>query len=792
MKEVIQRKVWTLPIFCIRRDIIFPGTKREVEVGRLISKAAIDAAVDGYDGRIIVLCQKKATPKESVGAQDIYHFGVLARTTIQDKFSDETYRIELDSRTRVKVSNIRKAEGHNFLVGGAEVVKTKISTVIEAETKRQIRYQCEKFNKKAPERSYQIPEEFWNNELQSYSASELVDRLADFRRLKLTIERKQKVLEELDPRKRLNIIFGYLELNYGNEKLDREIRKKIQNKVDDQQKEFYLRERLRVIKEELDKLEGGNKESDRQKLQRFKKQLESDPFPKSVKARVNYEINRYETCPRGSNEAYLIFDYINWVMSIPWYERSKEVKDLKHAQKVLDSYHYGLIKPKQRIIEHLAVRQFQQQNRGKGQIICFVGPPGVGKTSLARSIAAATGRVFVKISLGGVKDEAEIRGHRRTYIGAMPGRVIKAMKRAKVTNPVFLLDEIDKIDASAFRGDPADALLEVLDPEQNAHFSDHYIDEDYNLQDVLFIATANYLENIPDPLMDRMEIITLSSYTEIEKLKIAMQYLIPDVLKSCNLTTKDLNFQKRAINEIVKHYTREAGVRELERCLESVMRKFLVKKLNGVLNHLNVNPEVVRDYLGKHKFEHNLKEKKPAVGAVSGLAYTSTGGEKLMVEVSCSQGQGKLKLTGKLGDVMRESAEVALAYVKSNATRYKITPEFFADHDVHIHVPEGAVPKDGPSAGITITTAIISALTEQAVSPSVCMTGEMTLRGNVLAIGGLKEKLIAANRSGLSEVIIPTKNKKDLDEVPTEVKNKLNIYFCDKYQQVYRRIFRPD
>lgn len=475
-------------------------------------------------------------------------------------------------------------------------------------------------------------------------------------------------------------------------------------------------------------------------------------------------------------------------MSIPWHERSKEIYNLKFANKILNAHHYGLDKVKERIIEHLAVKSMTKSST-KSQIICFVGPPGVGKTSLAKSIAEATGRVYVKISLGGVRDEAEIRGHRKTYIGSMPGRIIQGMKRAKVINPLFLLDEIDKMDSS-FRGDPTSAMLEVLDPEQNANFSDNYIEEEYNLQDVMFIATANYYDNIPEALIDRMEIIHLSSYTEMEKYQIAKRYLIPQVLEQCGLNKNQLTFKQSAINEIIKYYTREAGVRELERCLMAIARKFIVLMLRKEMTHLEVTNKIVNDLLRKRIFEHGTKERRSQIGVVTGLAYTQYGGDILPIEVNYFPGKGNLILTGKLGEIMKESATIALDYIKANARRYKVNSEIFENNDIHIHIPEGAVPKDGPSAGVTMTTAIISALSNRPVSKDIGMTGEMTLRGQILPIGGLKEKSISANRSGLKKILIPFKNQKDLEDIPAEVKKQLDIKFYQNYNDLYREVFQ--
>ena len=788
-----KKKPLRLPIFCIRDNILFPGMEENIDVGRKISINAIKTAVSDFGGQIIILCQKKSIHRENITSADLFHVGVVADVIINKEYFDKTWSVNFKVRNRIEVNKIISEKG--FLVGTGLVVDADLSGIDADKILEEIQYLIQQFNKKIPEKSFQIGVDFWKK----FSDPQkdivfVVDSLAGHPKFKLTPSVKQKILTARNLQERLKIIFGYLEYKLGNEQVDKEIRKKIQSKIQskvhNQQREYILRERLRAIQEELAKLKGKSPKSDRQKITSFKEQLRANPYPKAIKERIQYEINRYENSPHGSNESYLIFDYINWVMGLPWFEHSKEATDLTYAKKILDSRHYGLKKPKARIIEFLAVKQFQNKVKPKAHIICLVGPPGVGKTSLARSIAEATGRKFVKISLGGMRDEAEIRGHRRTYIGAMPGRIIKAMKKAKVVNPVFLLDEIDKVDSGFFKGDPADALLEVLDPEQNAHFIDNYIDEEYNLQHVFFVATANYLANIPEPLMDRMEIIPLSSYTELEKFKIANDYLIPQVLASCQLKKKDLKFRKAAILEIIHYYTREAGVRELERCLEAIMRKFLVKKLKQVIETLDVTAGVVQEYLGKRKYEYNLKGRAPAVGLVTGLAYTAYGGDTLPIEVNFFPGEGKLVLTGKLGEIMRESAAIALDYIKANAQYFKINYQLFLKNDIHIHVPEGAVPKDGPSAGITLTTAIISALTKKTVASTLGMTGEITLRGNVLPIGGLKEKLISANRSGLTQVIIPARNAKDLVDVPETVKKKLTIHMFSHYREVFKLVFQ--
>ena len=512
-------------------------------------------------------------------------------------------------------------------------------------------------------------------------------------------------------------------------------------------------------------------------MARIRERLENNPYPDHVKAKVKSELKRYSMMPQASLESSLIMSYIQTLMDVPWYEETKDNDDINNVKKILDQDHYGLVDVKKRIVEYLAVKKMT--GNLKAPILCFYGPPGCGKTSLGKSIARALGRKFFKASLGGISDEAEIRGHRRTYVGSMPGRIISGMKRVGVTNPVFLLDETDKL-ASSYKGDPASALLEVLDPEQNFAFNDNYLEEPYDLSNVLFICTANYLENIPAPLRDRLELIEVNSYTEFEKIKIAQGFLFKKQLAANGLKNKQISFSEEAYRYLIEKYTREAGVRELERKIASIMRKGVVELLSDkTLKKIEVTPELITKYLGAPLFDNTKKENKPQVGVVTGLAYTQFGGDILPIEVNFFPGKGNLVLTGKLGDVMKESASIAYDYVRSNANKYKIDTKLFADNDIHIHVPEGAVPKDGPSAGVALTTAIVSCFTNRAVNNEVAMTGEVTLRGNALPIGGLREKSLAALRSGIKTIIVPSENKKDVSELPQEVKDGINIIYMN-------------
>ena len=515
----------------------------------------------------------------------------------------------------------------------------------------------------------------------------------------------------------------------------------------------------------------------------LREKIEKNPYPEHVKQKAREELRKYEMLPPGSGEASVSRNYLDWLLTVPWWQTTEDIEDLKAVRNVLDEDHYGLEKIKDRIMEYLAVKQMTQSL--SSPILCLVGPPGVGKTSLAKSIARALDRKFVKMSVGGVRDEAEIRGHRRTYLGSMPGRIIQGMKRAEVLNPVFLIDELDKMGAD-YKGDPSDAMLEVLDPEQNAVFSDHYLEEPYDLSKVMFIATANYLENIPGPLRDRLEIIDLSSYTELEKVSIAKDYLVPKQLKNNGLKPAQFKLKDAEILYLIRHYTREAGVRQLERIIASLCRKTVLAILRDQKKSITVTKKLIEEWLGKIKFEYGNKEKKNQIGCVTGLAYTQFGGDVLQIEVNHFEGKGRLVITGQLGDVMKESASIALDYVKAHAKELNIDSKFFDTNDIHIHVPEGAVPKDGPSAGVTLTTAIVSALTNTAVYRDIAMTGEVTLRGNVLPIGGLREKSLAAHRVGIKKVLIPKNNIRDLDDVPETVKKAITFIPVETVSQVLK------
>ncbi|MEG2330353.1 endopeptidase La, partial [Anaerorhabdus sp.] len=621
-----------------------------------------------------------------------------------------------------------------------------------------------------------FPPEVISQLTKGVSAVVLADQFAQY--FPLSLDKKQQLLETLNVNERLMLIISELEKEKELSRVESSINEKVKERIEEGQREYYLREKMRAIKEELGDV--ANVADDTQELREM---IEKNPYPEHVKQKALEELARYEMLPSSSGEASVVRTYLDWLLKTPWYGMTQDNDDLILVQDRLNQDHYGLEKVKDRIMEYLAVKQMT--NSLRSPILCLVGPPGVGKTSLGKSIARSLDRKFVKVSLGGVKDESEIRGHRRTYLGSMPGRIIQGMKKSGVINPVFLIDEIDKL-GSDYKGDPSSAMLEVLDPEQNSLFSDHYLEEPYDLSHVMFIATANYLEDIPAALRDRLEIIQLSSYTEVEKVKIAENHLIAKQRVMNGLKEKQFKLEENELYYLIRHYTREAGVRQLERVIASLCRKAVLAILKENKKTIKVTKKLILEWLGKEMFEYGQKEKKNQIGVVTGLAYTSFGGDVLPVEVTYFEGNGKFIVTGQLGDVMKESTSIALDYIKSNAKKYKIDPKFFDKHDIHIHVPEGAVPKDGPSAGVTLTTALVSAITGTPVYSDLAMTGEVTLRGHVLAIGGLREKSLAAHRVGIKKVIIPKSNLKDLDEIPETVKNDITFIPVESMEQVLK------
>ena len=752
-----------LPLLIARSLVLFPSLSEEIEVGRDFSVAAVEASQKETNSLILVVSQKD----ESVDApnkDNIFEVGTLARI-VSAQTSGSGVRIRVVGSKRAHIDEM------NFEDGAYIAEATILDDVFgDRGEEMDLAKRIVDAVSHSGAISSSIPRSALNQLGRGFKPEDVCDMIANY--LPLSLEQRQKVLEEAVLAKRLQLILSYIGEAETSAQLERKINDKVRESSDKAQKEYILREKMKAIKEEL-----GENPGSANSEESIRDRLEQNPYPENVKSKVLAELRRYEMMPESSLEASLIMSYIETIMNVPWYQKTEDNEDLENVRKVLDEDHYGLEKVKKRIVEYLAVKKMTGSL--KAPILCFYGPPGCGKTSLGRSIARALGRKFFKAALGGISDEAEIRGHRRTYVGSMPGRIVQGMTKTGVTNPVFLLDEIDKVGGQNYRGDPASALLEVLDPEQNFAFNDNYLEEPYDLSNVLFIATANYLENVPAPLRDRLELIEVPSYTEIEKIKIANGFLIPKQLKANGLKEEDIAFNEEAIKEIIEHYTMEAGVRQLERLIASIIRKVIVELLTkpDLPKPVQIDPEEVKRHLGVEIFEGTKKEKENQVGVVTGLAYTEFGGDILPIEVTYFQGKGGLVLTGKLGEVMKESATIALDFVRANANKYGIDPKLFQENDIHIHVPEGAVPKDGPSAGVAMTTALISCLTGTKVDANVAMTGEVTLRGKALPIGGLREKSLAALRSGIKTIIVPEENRKDVSELPVEVKDNLKIVF---------------
>ena len=749
----------TLPLLITRGLVVFPNMTEEIEAARPFSVQAVKDAKEMTNSLLFIVAQKSPDlddPKE----EDLYKVGTLCRIVSYAQ-NGSAIRLRVVGSQRVKFLKFalgEKPSAEGILLDPAFGDKQE-----EAELIKQLFSALSS----TPELSRGIPRSAINQLGKGVSADELPDTIAGY--LPLSTEQKQAILEETSVSKRLQILLDFLSSLRQLAEIDGKINEKVRVSTEKSQKDYYLREKMKAIKEELGETSSPQDEDS------IKEKLEKNPYPENVKARVNQELHRYEMMPESSLEASLIMSYIETLMNVPWYQKSEDNEDLNNVRKVLDEDHFGLEKVKKRIIEYLAVKKMT--GNLKAPILCFYGPPGCGKTSLGKSIARALGRKFFKASLGGISDEAEIRGHRRTYVGSMPGRIIQGMTKAGTINPVFLLDEIDKIGGSNYRGDPSSAMLEVLDPEQNFAFNDNYLEEPYDLSNVLFICTANNLDAIPAPLLDRLELIEVPSYTELEKIKIADGFLIPKQRKANGLKEGDIDFQESAVKELIEHYSMEAGVRQLERLVASCCRKAVVELLDhpDTPKPITIDAEKVKKFLGAEVFEGSKKEKENQIGVVTGLAYTEAGGDILPIEVTYFPGKGGLLLTGKLGDVMKESCQIALDYVRANAKKYGIADDVFQKNDIHVHFPEGAVPKDGPSAGVAITTAIISALTHTPVKNDVAMTGEVTLRGKALPIGGLREKSLAAMRCGIKEILVPKDNQKDVDELPKEVKEGLKI-----------------
>lgn len=763
-----------LPAVVVRGTTPIPNNDFRIEVGRKISLKAIEEAETNFEKYVIILIQKNPLI-ESPAPEDIEEYGVLAKVAMKIKLPSDNYKVKFNVISRVKVKDYFLT--NPYFVVEYDEIETEVSDSDEEMTL--VKMIVSEVVSNAP--TLLIPN---NNVIEKVQQGLSADKLADLivNNLKMNETDKYFYVKEPNLNKRLRQLLEDINKQKMIIELEQKINEEVKRSIDENQKEYYLREKMRAIQNEL-----GDKAKREEEIEELRNKILVAKMPKDIEEKALQELSRYQSTPSAMAESNIIKTYLDFLVALPWHEQSKDSNDLKLVQSKLDENHYGLEQVKERIIEYLAVKIMTKRN--PQTILCLAGPPGVGKTSLAISIAEALNRKFVKQSLGGVKDESEIRGHRRTYIGAMPGRILKGMKDAGTMNPVFLLDEIDKM-ASDYKGDPASAMLEVLDPEQNARFSDHYLEEPYDLSQVLFITTANYLENVPAPLRDRMEVVELSSYTEHEKHEIAKRHLIRKQLQAHGISEKEFEVTSDAIYYIIRHYTREAGVRELNRYIGALIRKAIKEILISKVEHVKIDVDNIEKYIGKPKFVHNIAEEKEQVGVVTGLAYTQYGGDTLPVEVTYYKGNGQLVLTGKLGDVMKESAQTALSYVKSNADKYGIDPEIFKTNDVHVHVPEGAVPKDGPSAGITIATAILSALTHKIVRKEIGMTGEITLRGYVLPIGGLKEKSIAAHRSGLKTILIPKENERDIADIPEEVKSALEIIAVENVADVFSKVLK--
>ena len=788
----------TIPLLPLRDILVFPSTVVPLFVGREKSIQALEEAMT-TNKEILLAAQIKAKTNEP-SQEDIYKVGTISTILQLLRLPDGTVKVLVEGNRRARIKNF--VDSDDFFLVEAETLEEPGSTGVENEALiRTVKMSFDNYvrlNKR-------IPPEMLLSIASMDNESKLADTLvAHLSNLKL--QDKQKLLEEVNPAKRLEVLYGFIQSEIEIMRVEKKIRARVKRQMEKTQKEYYLNEQMQAIQKEL-----GDRDDTRTEIQELETQVKKKKLSKEAREKANKELKKLKQMSPMSAEATVVRNYLDTLISLPWKDFSQEIRDTNHAEKVLDRDHFGLEKVKDRILEYLSVRSLVDNM--KGPILCLSGPPGVGKTSLARSVAAATGRNFVRISLGGVRDEAEIRGHRRTYIGSMPGKIIMALKKAGTSNPVVLLDEIDKL-SQDFRGDPSSALLEVLDPEQNHTFNDHYLDLDFDLSKVLFLATANSLHTIPRPLLDRMEVITLAGYTEEEKNAIANQYLIPKQLKENGLDKQSVNFTPQAVRETIRYYTRESGVRNLERELASICRKLAHKHLKKIDSEMakgkdaqkakdkdrepvtekvkisdgkiveNITDKGVEKYLGPRRFRIGLQNLQDEIGLCTGMAWTEVGGDLLISEVAILPGKGKLTITGKLGEVMQESAQAALSYVRSRAAFLDLDEDFYTKVDIHIHVPEGAIPKDGPSAGITMATALTSALTARPVSKDVAMTGEITLRGRVLPIGGLKEKMLAAHRGGMKKIIIPMENKKDLIDIPKKILKELTVVPVEHMDQV--------
>jgi ATP-dependent Lon protease len=764
------KKLYTIPLIPLRGLTVFPNVVVHFDAGREKSTAAIEQAM--LDGQEVFLAAQKDSVVEEPGQDEIYSIGTICKIKQILKMSDNTIRVLVEGKERGKIVEYIE-EGQNYLKVSVEALEEEVEKSEELDA--YIKLLNKEFN-----RLLKLVEENYGDAVKLVDSSEqpsqFIDMVASYA---ITEEKlKQEILETMNLAKRSEKVLERIKIEISIAKIQRKIANKVKSNVAKEQKEYYLRQQLNAIQEEL-----GEDDDDKKEIIKYEEKIKKAKLNKEVKDKVNYELSRLKGMNQTSSESNVVKTYLDWALDIPWGKYTKESIDVVKAREVLDNEHFGLEDVKDRIIEYLAVKQFSKSQ--KGPILCLVGPPGVGKTSIARSIAHAINRKYTRISLGGMKDEAEIRGHRKTYVGAIPGRIVYAMKEAKSMNPLMLFDEIDKINSN-YKGDPSDALLEILDSEQNKDFRDSYLEVPMDLSKVMFIATANTLETVPRPLLDRMEVIEVSGYTYEEKFNIAKRHLIPKIFKELDIPVNKINIEDNSIMDVIEGYTRESGVRGLERKLNSLVRKALAEMLKDGKKEVSISSENVEKLLGKRSFDIDKIDKVDKVGVVTGMAWTAYGGDTLPIEAMVMTGSGKLELTGKLGDVMQESAKTAYSYVRANALKFGINETFYKEKDIHIHAPEGAVPKDGPSAGVTMVTALVSALSGKKVKHNVAMTGEVTLTGRVLPIGGLKEKSLAAFRAGVDTIIIPKENEKDIEKIPNSIRNSLNIISAKEVNEVLK------
>ncbi|MCB2110371.1 MAG: endopeptidase La [Defluviimonas sp.] len=764
-----ERLAPSYPVLPLRDIVVFPHMIVPLFVGRERSVRALEEVMS--DDRQILLSSQIDPTEDDPSTEGIYRAGVLANVLQLLKLPDGTVKVLVEGKRRVRITDFLANEAY-FQARAEAVHETEGEPAVVEALVRSVAAEFERYAKIKKN----VPEEALTTIAETHDAAKLADLVSG--NIGLEVKQKQELLETLDVAERLEKVYGLMQGEMSVLQVEKKIKSRVKSQMERTQREYYLNEQMKAIQKEL-----GDGEEGQNEINELTEKIKATRFSKEARDKAEAELKKLKSMSPMSAEATVVRNYLDWLLSLPWGVRSRVKKDLKKAQEVLDNDHYGLEKVKERIVEYLAVQQRSQKM--KGPILCLVGPPGVGKTSLGKSVAKATGREFIRISLGGVRDESEIRGHRRTYIGSMPGKIVQALKKAKTTNPLILLDEIDKM-GQDFRGDPASAMLEVLDPEQNNTFMDHYLEVEYDLSNVMFLTTANSY-NMPGPLLDRMEIIPLAGYTEDEKLQIARQHLIPKQVKNHGLKKTEFVLTDAALHEMIRTYTREAGVRNLEREISKLARKALTRIVRKDAVKVEVTRDNLEDFLGVKKFRYGLAEKEDQVGVVTGLAWTSVGGDLLSIEALKLPGKGRMKTTGKLGDVMKESIEAASSYVRSVSPELGIKPPVFEKIDIHVHVPDGATPKDGPSAGLAMVTAIVSVLTGIPVRKDIAMTGEVTLRGNATAIGGLKEKLLAALRGGVKTVLIPEENAKDLTEIPENVKEGLEIIPVTHVREVLDR-----